>query len=377
MKERVTRYGVAALLSIGAASTAFGGPPRRSTTLDIRDGVFYINDRPTYAGRVWQGRRIEGLLLNSRMVQGIFDDLNPDTRAKWNYPDGPWDPERNTREFLAAMPAWRAHGLLAITLNLQGGNPEGYGRQQPWHNSAFEADGNLRGDYQARAERILDRADELGMAVILGFFYFGQDERLSDEASVLRATDAATDWLLERGYRNVIVEICNESDHPRYEHAILRPPRVIELLHRVAERSRGRLHTAAGRLLVGVSLCGGQVPADELVAASDVLLLHGNGVGDPGQIRQMADEARKRPSYRGQPVVFNEDDHYDFDRPDHNFLAALDRQVSWGYFDYRRRGEGFAEGFQSVPVDWTIGSPRKRAFFERVREIAGAADVTR
>jgi hypothetical protein len=41
----------------------------------------------------------------------------------WDYPDGPWDPERNVREFLAALPAWRRCGLLAVTVNLQGGGP--------------------------------------------------------------------------------------------------------------------------------------------------------------------------------------------------------------------------------------------------------------
>lgn len=346
----------------------------RRTTLDIRKGDFLINGRPTHEGRIWKGRRIEGLLLNSRMAQGVFDDLNSATRDRWAYPDGPWNPERNTREFVAAMPAWRAHGLLAFTLNLQGGSPEGYSRQQPWVNSAFDPDGSFRPDYRARAERILDRADELGMAVILGFFYFAQDERLRDEAAVLRAADAATDWLLERGYRNIIVEICNESDHPRYEHAILRPPRVVELLRRVAERSGGRIDTAAGRLLVGVSLCGGNTPANELVAASDVLLLHGNGVRDPERIRRMADELRARPTFRGQPVIFNEDDHYDFDRPDCNLFAALDRHAGWGYFDFRRMGEPFSDGFQSVPVDWSIGSERKRAFFEKICEITGARE---
>ena len=120
------------------------------------------------------------------MVQGIFDDLNPETRPMWAYPDtGRWDPERNTREFLAAMPEWRRHGLLAFTLNLQGGSPQGYSKgRQPWHNSAITAEGELRPEYLGRLERILDRADELGMVVILGVFYFGQDERLKDEAAV-------------------------------------------------------------------------------------------------------------------------------------------------------------------------------------------------
>ena len=109
--------------------------------------------------------------MNSRMVQGIFDDQNPETRSRWAYPDtGRWDPERNAREFLAAMPEWRRHGLLAFTINFQGGSPEGYSQSQPWHNSAFEADGSLREDYLVRLERILDRADELGMVAIVGIF---------------------------------------------------------------------------------------------------------------------------------------------------------------------------------------------------------------
>ena len=37
-----------------------------------------------------------GLLLNSRMVQGIFDDINPETFDKWKYPDTEqWDAEQN------------------------------------------------------------------------------------------------------------------------------------------------------------------------------------------------------------------------------------------------------------------------------------------
>ena len=74
------------------------------TKIAIADDAFYINRLPTYARRSWNGLRIEGLLLNSRMVQGIFDDLNPDTRSRWAYSDtGRWDPERNTSEFCAAM----------------------------------------------------------------------------------------------------------------------------------------------------------------------------------------------------------------------------------------------------------------------------------
>src|SRR5436309_2151221 len=111
----------------------------RATHVTIDGHGFRINGRPTYAGRAYRGHQIEGLLLNSRMVQGIFDDRNPATRDLWSYPDTrQWDPERNTREFLVAMPTWREHGLLAFTLNFQGGHPQGYGRSQGLHSFGRE-----------------------------------------------------------------------------------------------------------------------------------------------------------------------------------------------------------------------------------------------
>src|SRR5688500_7657579 len=107
----VTLLGVASAQSQGAKGEGVKAP--RKTTVSIQGEQFFINGKPTYEGRTWQGKRIEGLLMNSRMVQGIFDDLNPATREKWRYPDTKtWDAERNTREFLEAMPEWRRHGLL-------------------------------------------------------------------------------------------------------------------------------------------------------------------------------------------------------------------------------------------------------------------------
>lgn len=337
------------------------------TTVTIAGDKFLLNGRPTYAGRSWEGTSIEGRLMNARLVQGIFDDLNLATRDRWAYPDTRrWDPDRNTREFLAAMPVWHRHGLLAFTLNLQGGSPEGYSREQPWQNSAFEPDGTLRADYVARASRILDRADELGMVVILGLFYFGQDERLTDETAVLRAVDAAVDWLVRRGDRHVLIEVNNETN-VRYDHPVLRPARVHEVIHRVRTRSREAGHP----LLAGTSYGGGRVPDDSVIRESDFILLHGNGVRVPDRITAMVAETRARAAWRPMPIVFNEDDHFDFDKPRNNFTAAVRAGASWGYFDYRLRGEGFAEGYQSVPVDWGLSSERKRGFFRLLEAITG------
>jgi hypothetical protein len=265
------------------------------------------------------------------------------------------------------MPEWRKHGLLAFTLNLQGGSPQGYSKDQPWHNSAIDPDGNLRADYMKRLELILDRADELGMVAILGLFYFGQDERLKDEAAVRRAADNAIDWIAERGYRHVLIEVNNECN-VRYDHAILRPERVHELIDGVKERGR----RGDVRLLAGTSYGGGTIPQEKVVRASDFLLLHGNGVGDPKRIAEMVRRTRKVPGYRPMPILFNEDDHYEFDKPENNLSAALGEYASWGFFDFRRTGEGFDDGYQSVPVNWGLSSDRKKAFFRLVEEITGA-----
>ena len=360
---KATLFTALCLVFCGGATTA----PEK-TAVSILGDAFHINGAPTYAGRTWRGHRVEGLLMNSRMVQGIFDDRNRDTASRWAYPDtGRWDAERNTNEFIAAMPEWRKHGLLAFTINLQGGSPEGYSKTQPWENSAFNADGTLRADYTARLGRILDRADELGMVAIVGYFYFGQDQRLADESAVVAATDAATRWLLDGGWRNVLVEVNNECNVAAYDHAILKCQRVDELIARVrAARRDGR------RLLASTSYGGGAIPGEHVVRASDFLLLHGNGVKEPRRIGEMVRATRALAADTPKPILFNEDDHFDFDRAENNFTAAVAAGASWGFFDFRMAGEGFNDGYQSPPVNWGLSSDRKRGFFRLLSEITGS-----
>ncbi|MCX6138907.1 MAG: hypothetical protein NTV54_15625 [Ignavibacteriales bacterium] len=345
------------------------------TIVTIKGDDFFINGEITLKGRTLDGISLEGLLPNSRMVQGIFDDLNPETRHLWKYPDtGEWNADRNTDEFVAAMPEWRRHGLLAFTLNIQGGSPTGYGNKG-WMNPGYYRNGILREEYIKRLERILTKADELGMVVILGLFYFGQDEYLQDEAAVINAVNNTVDWMFERKYRNVLIEINNECNSKSYEHPILKPERVHELIELV----RTKKHPTLGyRYCVSTSFTGRCIPLPNVLKAADFVLLHGNGANDPGIITAMVDSVRRADGYRPMPILFNEDDHYDFDRPVNNMTAAFKAGTSWGYFDFRKRGETlkkgdstFAEGYQSIPVDWRISSPRKKDFFESLAVISG------
>jgi hypothetical protein len=216
-----------------------------------------------------------------------------------------------------------------------------------------------------RLRRVLDRADELGLVVILGLFYFGQDERLRDESAIRGACDRATRWLLSEGYTNVLVEVDNECDvEPCYEHEILKPHRVHELIEQV------KMISHEGRsLLVGTSYGGGSIPGESVLAASDFVLLHGNFVEDPARIAEMVRQTRALPSYRPMPILFNEDDHFRFDEPMNNMVAAVSEYASWGYHD---KGESnYRDGYQNPPVDWGTNTERKRSFFALLREMTG------
>jgi len=304
--------------------------------------------------------------MNSRMVQGIFDDLNPETKSLWAYPDTrTWDPDRNTDEFIRNMKKWKKYGLLSFTINIQGGSPQGYSQSQPWHNSGINEDGSLRPEYMARLERILNRADQLEMVPILGIFYFGQDERLLNEKAVTDAVNHTIDWLFEKNYRNVLIEVNNECN-VKYDHDILKPERVHELIDLVRSRTKNGY-----RFYAGTSYGGGTIPRPNVVKSSDFILMHGNGVSDPARILDMVNKVRNVDGYTPKPVLFNEDDHFDFEKEQNNFISAVKGYASWGFFDFRMKDEGFEQGYQSVPVDWGINSERKKGFFNLLKEITG------
>lgn len=352
-------------------SITFGINPK--TIVTIKGENFYINGEITLKSRSLKGISLEGLLPNSRMVQGIFDDLNPETRNLWNYPDTKlWSANRNTDEFVAAIPSWRKHGLLAFTLNIQGGSPTGYGNKG-WINPGFHKDGKPIKEYFNRLERILNKADETGMVVILGIFYFGQDEQLENEAAVKNAVNNTIDWLFTKGYRNVLIEIDNECNVKSYDHAILQPDRVHELIDLVKNKKDPK---TGYRYYVSTSYGGKHIPHPNVVKSADFLLLHGNGVENPADITKMVDDTRKVDGYHQMPILFNEDDHYNFESPVNNMLNAFLARASWGFFDFRKRGEtladndsSFREGYQSVPVDWGINSARKKQFFQLLEKL--------
>ncbi len=337
------------------------------TVVSIQDDDFLINGKPTYPGRYWKGYKVEGLLINSRMVQGIFDDLNQATVDTFAYPDTKkWDADRNTSEFIVAMPSWKSYGLNSFSLNMQGGSPTGYGNFN-FLNPGFHPDGSLMEPYMKRLDKILKKADELQMVVFLGIFYFGQDQNLKDEQAIIVATNNLVDWLFEKEYRNVIIEINNETNPKSYDHEILKPNRVYELVKMVRNKEK-----KGYRYLVTTSSPAPLPLIKSVVDESDLILFHANALRTTQKFQNKIEEAKEIKGNRKMPIVINEDDNYGFVGDTCHFEIAIKNHISWGYFDYRRKGvSDTKEGFQSVPVDWRINSENKKAFFNKVKELTG------
>jgi hypothetical protein len=339
----VTR-GAFVITPLLAAVLAFDGAEVEArAVISIKGTRFLVN-----GVQPCRGTALRGTLPMLRAANGIFDDRNPRTRRFWRYPDTRrWHPRRNTQELAAAFRAYRSHGLRAVTVNLQGGNPRrGHDHRHPWRVSAYRADGSLRPAWLARAATVLRAADRNGLVVVLGLFYNWQDERLANERAVLRATDNVVRWLLRRRHRNVLVEVTNETDWG-YDHAILRPERVHELIRRIRVRSRGRLKASA-------SFAG--TPPRRVIAAADFVLIHDNSRGAE-RVRDRTAAVRSSRSYRRRPkpIVFSEGTRLE------GLRAAANLGVSWGYHE---KGAGnYRDGFQAPPINWRINTPSKREFF--------------
>ena len=223
------------------------------TVIGIRGSQFTLNGQPAYSaisGFPSANPNLQGTLLNVRAVQAIFDDANyPNGGSRvhpyrsgtmgeisFDYPDGKWDPERNVNEFIAALPDWRRAGVLAFTVNLQGGGPtdgnfsQKNGKQLQL-NTGFDPYGNLKPEYADRLSRVIEAADRLGMVAIVGFFYQGSSEHIAADAGEQYAKEAIRQgslFLKNTPHRNILIEIENETNARYYEHPIMKPDGILD-----------------------------------------------------------------------------------------------------------------------------------------------------
>jgi CubicO group peptidase (beta-lactamase class C family) len=266
-----------AVLAAAPPDPAGGAAFAPRTRVGIVGGRWHLNGKVTYPGA-----RAEGLLMNVRMVNAVFEDRNR--------PD--FDPEANTDRFLARVPDYAEHGARAFTVCLQGGMP-GY---EGALNSAFDPDGSLRPAYLKRVRRVIEACDRQGVVVILGCYYQRQDQVLRDEEAVKAGLVNAVRWVKDSGFTNVVLEVANEFPHPGFDHRVLRTAEGQAELLRLARK------TAPGLLVSTSGIGDGRLP-DAVAEASDFLLIHFNGV----PLKAIPERIRALQKF-GKPVVCNEDD---------------------------------------------------------------------
>lgn len=319
------------------------------TRYEIRRQDFYINGRKTYAELAGGDPNMQGLLFNTRFIQGLFDDRNPDNAGKYDRFGKRFSPETNTDELIAALPAWYEKGVRAITVGLQGGGP--IYTYEDWSvidSGCFSSDGKqMDPAYCARLVRLLEACDKLGMLVIVSVLYQAQAHLLRDGTALAEAVRTACRFLSEQPYDNVIIELANEQDVGDFHsHPLISSGEGMGFLLRMAKE------WCAGRFAVGSSGGGGSWKR-EILENSDVILVHGNGL----RRREYYDFIRTvRQNAPDKPIVCNEDSQC-FSQ----LSVCRATHTSWGYYNNLTK--------QEPPADWGITAGEDAFFARRLEQL--------
>src|SRR6266478_3844981 len=262
--------------------------------------AFYIRSGP---GEAWQKTyssgeyrpQAKGKLMNLRLVQALYHD-------EW-LTAKPFDPAANTSAVIAALDFYKSHGILMINVSLQGGqagydhqiygldrsNGFRYGPEKGTSVSAFRPDGSLKDDWLRRLERLLAAADQRGMVVNLMYFYQGQDEQFESTEAIHRAARNITNWLIEKKFHNVIVDIANEWDLPgdRWDFASYIPENILNLIKETRDCFQKRHADYA--LPISASSDGRMNYPESFLGSVDLVLLHGNGRTSAQKLQRTAE----------------------------------------------------------------------------------------
>jgi hypothetical protein len=283
-----------------------------NTRVSIIGDKWYFNDQV-----INPGSPSEGLLMNVRMVNAVFEDRGPEL-AKLT---GDFDPEANTLMFIDKIPEYVSSGVNAFTICLQGGMP-GY---EGAINTAFNADGSLRDNYLNRVERVIESSGLNNAAVILSLFYQRQHSHhsaLNGKESIRNAVENTVNWIKEKQFTNVVLEISNEYRHGGFRNWpdgewLMSEAGQVELI--------GLARQLYPELLVSSSGMGNGMFHDDLAKASDFLLIHFNTTSLDLYESRIADVKKY-----GKPIVCNEDDKLGPEGAAAQALAVMSG-CGWGY----------------------------------------------
>lgn len=315
------------------------------TMVTIQGNDFYINGEKVYSEFENADSNIYGLLMNARFIQGIFDDKeNPE---QFNRFGRTFDSDKNTNDLIEALPEWYQYGLRAFTVGLQGGGPCFTINNKNINCNPFSEDGtSIDAAYLSRLDQLIKAADDIGMIVIVSYFYPGQVSRLKDGQTVINAVKAASRFLKEQAYTNVLIEVCNECDGAT-SHPLIYEDECMPVLINIAREESGGIPVSAS--------FRGNVITPQICKASDFITIHGNGTSRTKYQRLL----EKAKVYGGdKPIICNEDSPalYKAD-------ISIDNHVSWGYYNNLSK--------QEPPTDWSMHKGLDTYYMMRIAKKLG------
>ncbi len=287
------------------------------TKVSVLDDKWYFNNRILNPGSP-----AEGLLMNVRMVNSVFEDQS----LKATKLGAGFNPMANTEAFISKIPEYVSCGVNAFTISLQGGTP-GY---EGAINTAFEANGSIRKDYLQRVEKVIRACDENHAAVILSCFYQRQHSHgsaLNGKESIEKALKNTVKWITNKKFTNVILEVSNEYRHGGYlkwpdGDWLITDSAQIELIERAKSLNP--------HLLVSTSGMGDGLVNEQLAQKVDYLLIHLNNTSKD----QYAAKIGQLKKY-GKPIVCNEDDKLGNDGAS-ALLLSVSNSAGWGFMNSQK-----------------------------------------
>ncbi len=261
-----------------------------NTVVSLQNGKWYFNNKV-----INPSSPAEGLLMNVRMVNSVFEDRGTKLPEKLTG----FKPMNNTDAFVTKIPEYVINGVNAFTISLQGGFP-GY---EGAINTAFNPDGSLRAGYLQRVEKVIRVCDANQVAVILSCFYQRQHSHfsaLNGKESIKNALKNTITWIIEREFTNVVLEVSNEYQHGGFRNWpdgkwLSSEAGQVELIQLAKQQNPS--------LLVSTSGMGTGKLVGSLIAAADFLLIHFNNTS----LKDYSERITALKKY-GKPIVCNEDD---------------------------------------------------------------------
>ena len=303
---------ICGLFTIALNGCRNGGDTK--TIVTVKGDKWFLNDRI-----INEGALAEGLLMNVRMINSVFEDRGDKLPAEFS----DFNPESNTNSFVSKIPDYMASGVNGFTIGLQGGMP-GY---EGAINSAFEADGTLRPEYMQRVERIIKAVDENSGVVILSCFYQRQHSHyaaLNNREDIKNAVKNTIKWIKKNRFRNVVLEISNEYRHGGYRNWkegrwLMSTSGQVEMISYAKSLDPS--------LLISTSGMGDGRLNDSLSAAVDFVTIHFNTTSLEDYSARI-NELKKT----GKPLICNEDDKTGKAGAGALLLSVV-KGCGWGYMN--------------------------------------------